>query len=161
MEGFAFSCAVVVAVVFVRAGVAKAVRPQETAVGFSALGVPAAPAVARAVPAAELALAAALLAAPRAGAVAALLLLVVFSAFLARAVAAGSTAPCNCFGQARAGPVSGLDVARNGLLALLAVAALATSRPVVPSVVDVVGVVALTAAGVVALRLARRRSPST
>lgn len=129
MAELGYACALLLAAVFVRAGAAKLARPAATAASFTALGVPAAPAVARAVPVVELVTAAGLLAAPRIGAVAALVLLAAFSTLLARAVRAGADTPCNCFGSARADPVSPVDLLRNGLLAGLAVAALGASHP--------------------------------
>ncbi|MGI8777076.1 MAG: MauE/DoxX family redox-associated membrane protein [Acidimicrobiales bacterium] len=150
--GFGYVCAVVLAGVFVGAGVSKAARPAGTVAGFVALGVPGAPVVARALPAVEIALAVALLSFPRIGGVAALVTLGAFSAFLARAVRAGVTAGCNCFGRARADPVSGHDLVRNAMLAALAAAAILTARPVVPSLVATAVAVAVVVAGVAVLR---------
>ncbi|MGI9023079.1 MAG: MauE/DoxX family redox-associated membrane protein [Acidimicrobiales bacterium] len=155
--GFGYASAVVLAGVFVRAGVAKAVRPAKTATGFAALGIPAAPAVARVVPAVELALAIALLAFPRIGAAVALVVLAAFSVFLVRAVRAGVTVGCNCFGQARADPLSSLDLVRNGLLGLLAAATLTADRPAVPGIVDLAVIMVAVAAGAAGLRSARGR----
>jgi len=157
MEGFGYACAVVLAVVFVRAAVAKAVRPAETTAGFVALGVPSAPRTARVVPAVELILALALLAVPMIGGAAALALLGAFTGFLARALRAGVTAGCNCFGQARADPISGLDLVRNVLLGLLAAAALSAEQPVVPAIGAAAVVAAAVVAGGLGLRLARTR----
>ncbi|MGI9033935.1 MAG: hypothetical protein DLM65_03825 [Candidatus Aeolococcus gillhamiae] len=153
MAGFGYVCAVLLALVFVRAGTAKVARPAATAAGFAALGVPAAPAIARAVPLVELALAVALLAVPRAGGIAALVLLAGFSAFLARTVRAGVTVGCNCFGQAGAEPVSGRDLVRNAMLGLLAAAALGATRPTRPSAGAVATAVAAVAVDAVTLRL--------
>lgn len=157
MGGFGYVCAVVLAAVFVRAGVAKAIRSEGTVAGFVALGVPRAPAVARAVPAVEMALAVALLSFPRIGGVAALVTLATFSLFLARAVRAGVTVGCNCFGQARAEPVSGRDLVRNAMLATLALAALSTTRPVMPSLVAAVAAAVVVGAGLVVLGAHSRR----
>ena len=157
MSGFGYACAVVLAAVFVRAAVAKGVRPRDTAAGFAALGVPAPEAAARAVPAAELVLSVLLLAVPRPGGVAALVLLAVFSALLAGVVRRGVTVGCNCFGAARAGPVSGVDLLRNGLLAALAAAALLASSPQVPHPPAIAAAAALVAAGAGSLRLVRAR----
>ena len=126
MAWFGYACALVLAAVFVRAGAAKLARRDGAAASFSALGVPAPDAMARAVPVLELVLAVVLLARPVAGSVAALAVLGAFSAVLARAIATGVTAGCNCFGSATSKPVSGRDLARNGLLAALAIAVLAT-----------------------------------
>ena len=132
MEGLGYAGAVLLAAVFLRAGAAKVARPVQTATSFVALGVPAAGIAARAVPLLELTVATALLASPRGGAVAALALLVPFTAVLARAVVGGSATPCNCFGAARVEPVSWADVARNVFLGALAVVAAITAGPEAP-----------------------------
>lgn len=156
MSDFGYACAVVLAAVFVRAGVAKAVRGGSTLAGFAALGVPAPAVTARAVPFVELALAVSLLAAPRVGGAAALVLLATFTVFLAGAVRRGVTAGCNCFGAAGVVPVSGVDLVRNGLVALLAVAALLAPRPTAPHPVPAAVTIALVAAGALALHGAGR-----
>jgi len=157
MAGFGYACAAVLAAVLVRAGVAKAVRPAETATGFAALGVPAPAVTARIVPLVELVLAALLLAAPRPGGAAALVLLAAFSAFVARTLRRGLSVPCNCFGTARAEPVSGVDLLRNLLFGGLALAALLATEPVVPEVWALAAALVTVAAGATALRAARRR----
>ena len=157
MDGLGYACALWLAGVFVWAGTAKLARPAAMATSFTALGVPAAPGVARAVPVVELLVAVALLAAPRAGALGALALLVPFTAVLVRAVAAGSQAPCNCFGASRAEPVSWADVARNVMLAGLALAGLGASRPVVPGAGAVTVAAVAFACGYAVLRALRRR----
>jgi uncharacterized membrane protein YphA (DoxX/SURF4 family) len=158
MAGLGYACAVLLAAVLVRAGAAKLARPVATAASFRALGVPAAGATARAVPGVELAVATALIAVPRAGAALALVLLLAFSAVLARAVRSGVATPCNCFGTARAEPVSWLDVVRNGLLAVAAVAAATSPAPQVPGAGAVVVAVAAFAAGSGVLVAMRGRS---
>jgi uncharacterized membrane protein YphA (DoxX/SURF4 family) len=157
MDGLGYACAVLLAAVFVRAGAAKLARPAATATTFAALGVPRSGVAARAVPVVELLVAAALLAAPRAGATGALALLVPFTAVLARAVSNGSQTPCNCFGTARADPVSSTDVVRNVLLAVLAVAALAAPRPTAPSPAAALVSLVAFAGGLAILR--RTRAP--
>lgn len=157
VAGLGYACALVLAGVFVRAGVAKAVRPAETAAGFVALGVPASPVTARIVPVVELALAAILLAAPRAGGVAALVLLAAFTAFVGRTLRRGLAVPCNCFGAARAEPVSRVDLLRNLLLGGLAVAALLPSEPVLPEPGEALAALAAAGAGFAAFRAARGR----
>jgi len=157
MDGLGYACALVLAGVFIRAGAAKVARPAQTATSFVALGVPAAAAVARAVPAVELLVAVALLAAPRAGGIGALALLLPFTAVLTRAVQAGSGVPCNCFGAARADPVSSVDVVRNVLLAFLAIGALAADGPSVPGPAAATVTVAAGAVGAAILTGLRRR----
>jgi uncharacterized membrane protein YphA (DoxX/SURF4 family) len=157
MAELGYACAVVLAAVFVRAGAAKLARPAATSAGFATLGVPAAAGAAHIVPVVELLVAAGLLAVPRAGAIVALVLLAVFSGFLARALRAGTTAPCNCFGTARTDPVSPVDLMRNAMLAVLALAGLAATRPVVPGPLAVVVAGGGFALGCVALRAQRGR----
>ncbi|HTJ76921.1 MAG TPA: MauE/DoxX family redox-associated membrane protein [Acidimicrobiales bacterium] len=157
MAGLGYACALLLAAVFVRAGAAKLARPGATAATFAQLRVPAAAALARTVPVVELLVAAGLLAAPRVGATVALVLLAGFSAVLARAVRSGTVAPCNCFGTARADPVSSSDLLRNGLLAALALAALAAGRPTLPSAAAALAGGAGFGAGAAILAAARRR----
>jgi uncharacterized membrane protein YphA (DoxX/SURF4 family) len=161
VDGLGYACAVLLAAVFVRAGAAKLARPAATATAFVALGVPASTTVARAVPVLELLVAAALLAAPRAGGLGAIALLAPFTAVLARAVRAGTQTPCNCFGAARADPVSWVDVVRNALLAGLAVAAATAPGPEVPAPAAAATAVASFAAGSVLLAACRRRRVSS
>ncbi|MFN2503919.1 MAG: MauE/DoxX family redox-associated membrane protein [Acidimicrobiales bacterium] len=158
MEGFGYLCALVLAVTFVRAAAAKLARPALTAAGFGAMGLPAPGVLSRAVPVVELAVAALLVALPAVGGVVALALLVVFSVVLARAVRAGVSTGCTCFGAVSSEPVSSVDLQRNLLLAGLALGALDAPEPVVPSVAAVVLVGAAALAGVGLLRLSRRRS---
>ncbi len=160
MDGLGYACALVLAAVFVRAGAAKVVRPAQTATSFVALGVPAAGAAARAVPVVELLVAVALLAAPRAGGIGALSLLLPFTAVLARAVRGGSGVPCNCFGAARADPVSSVDIVRNAMLAALALVALSAGGPSVPGPVAAAVAGAVSALGALTLTALRRRRRS-
>ena len=157
MPDFGYACALVLAAVFVRAGVGKGVRPRDTAAGFAALGVPFPEAAARTVPVVELVLAVILLANPRPGGIAALALLAIFSVLLGGAVRRGVTTGCNCFGAARVEPVSRVDLVRNGLLALLAVAALGAPSPTVPDPLAAAAVVAVVGAGAWTLHSVRRR----
>lgn len=152
-----YACAVGLAAVFVRAGAAKVAQPAQTAMSFVALGVPAAGSAARAVPVVELLVAVTLLAAPRAGALAALALLLPFTAVLVRAVGSGSQTPCTCFGAARADPVSRVDVVRNAMLGALAVAAATAPEPAVPGPAAIVAAGAAFAGGLTVLLVLRRR----
>lgn len=156
MEGLGYACAVLLAAVFVRAGAAKLARPAATASTFVALGVPRAGAAARAVPVVELVVAVALIAAPRAGAVGALGLLLPFTAVLLVAVRSGSATPCNCFGTARADPVSKVDVVRNAGLSVLAALALTAPEPVAPEPGAVAAAAGIFAAGWGVLSALRR-----
>src|SRR5688500_13264747 len=111
------AAAVLVAAAFAWAGASKLARPEATAQAFRTLNLPAVAPVGRALPVVELGVAATLILAPRVGGLAALVLLTVFTVLLARAIAAGATTGCGCFGAVADEPVSVLDVARNGLLA--------------------------------------------
>lgn len=156
-EGTGYAAAVVLAAVFLRAATAKLARPGDTAGAFRGLGLPAAGALARGVPATELVLAAVLLAAPRAGAAGALGTLGAFSIVVARAVRGGVATPCACFGTSTAEPVSHVDLVRNGLLGLLAAWALLAPRPVVPGPAAAAAVAASVGAGYGLLARWRRR----
>jgi len=152
VKGLGYLCAVMLAAVFVRAGAAKLARPKETSAGFRALGVPKPDWLARLVPVVELVLAVTLMAAPRGGAIGSLLVLGVFTRFLGRALAAGSTAPCNCFGTAHADPISLADVVRNLVLGGLAAVAVSAPRPESPEILAVVMAVTLAGAGLLVMR---------
>jgi hypothetical protein len=158
VSGLGYACALLLAAVFVRAGAAKLARPSATAASFAALGLPGAPWAARGVPFAELLTAVSLIVAPRIGGAAALALLLAFTGLLVRAVRRGSTAPCNCFGAARADPVSGADVVRNALLGGLAGVGLAAGEPGVPAPPAILAAGAAFAVGVAGLGALRRRS---
>lgn len=158
MDGLGYACALVLAAVFVRAGAAKLARPATTAAGFAALRVPAAAALARAVPFVELLTAVALVGAPRLGAVAGLVFLAAFSWVLVRTLRSGTPVPCNCFGTARTEPVSSTDLVRNALLAGLAVLSLSAGGPAVPGPLATVVALGGFAAGLAALAGLRSRS---
>ncbi len=153
---FYYLCALVLAAVFVAAAAAKIARPPATVKAFATLGVPAPETIARAVPAAELVVAVLLVAVPRAGGVAALVLLVAFTAVLVRALRAGVRTPCRCFGGVREDPISRADVVRNAMLAALAITATAAGEPQAPSPGAAVLVAAVVIAGFAALRVIRR-----
>ena len=124
MRAAGYACALVLAFVFALAGMAKLTRRHETAVAFAGLGLPAPDAFAVAVPVLELVLVVLLTVIPVVGASVALVALVAFSVVLARALRAGVTTGCNCFGSARATPISRADLVRNGALVALACAVL-------------------------------------
>jgi uncharacterized membrane protein YphA (DoxX/SURF4 family) len=152
MSEVAYAAAVVLAGLFAWAGVAKLGARRRTTRTFRALGLPSPSALAVAVPVVELGLAVALLVAPRAGAAGALVVLVAFTAFLARAVARGTDVGCGCFGSASAERVSAVDLLRNALLAAAAVVALGAPAPDLPGTAAVVATGA--AVGIAALVLA-------
>jgi uncharacterized membrane protein YphA (DoxX/SURF4 family) len=145
-----YCLAVFLAGVFVVAAAAKARTPRATATTFRRLGVPAADVAARAVPVVELLVATVLLAAPRAGAVGALVLLVAFTAVLARAVAGGVDVSCGCFGMASSAPVTPVTLLRNVfLVAAASCASVFAPAPAVPSFAAVVLVSTLALLGAV------------
>jgi hypothetical protein len=114
--------AIALAAVFAWAGAAKAVDRAATARSFRALGLPGGALFTTGVPAAELVLAAGLVLVPAAAAAVAFGLVVAFSVVLARALRDGVAMGCGCFGTARRGPVSGRDLVRNAVLAVVALA---------------------------------------
>ena len=153
MGGIAWLCGVGLAATLAVAGIAKLRRPRATAAGFAALGLPWPDLLARVVPVVELAVAAGLVVVPRPAAAAALVLLVAFTAVLARVVARGEAVACGCFGTARQEPVSVVELTRNGMLAVLAVVTLLTSDATTPHLADVVLVTTAAALGWVVLAL--------
>jgi len=158
VSGAASISAVVLAVVFAWAAVAKLARPDATRRAFADLGLPVAPALGVAVPVVELAVAVLLVVRPAVGAAFALALLAAFTLVVIRAVSSGSASGCACFGARRVEPVGPSDVVRNGLLAALAAVATGTSRLVAPSAaaLAVMATVLIAAAGTQAI--ARRRA---
>lgn len=112
--------ALLLAFTFVWAAVAKLRSQELTSNNFQGLGLPWPHLVAKAVPVSEAIIATLLLALPRVGAAAALVLLAVFSVFLAVKIADGTTAACACFGRVSAPPLSYRDLIRNAGLAVLA-----------------------------------------
>ena len=153
MTGVGYAAALVTAVVLGWAGMAKWQRPLGTAASFAGLGLPEPELLARAVPLAEFAVAALLLVVPPVGAVAALVLLLAFTAVLVGAVRRGDEVGCACFGAARARPVSTVDLIRNAGLLGFAGAALAADSPVVPALEDVIVVSTAFVFGLVVLHL--------
>jgi uncharacterized membrane protein YphA (DoxX/SURF4 family) len=157
MADFAYLWALLLAAVLVWAAAAKLARPEQTEAGFRALGLPRPHVLARAVPVVELGVAALLIAVPVVGGVSAFVLLGAFTIVLARAVRAGVSTGCTCFGVVSAEPVSRSDVLRNVLLAAAAVAAWGAPEPTVPSAAAA-GLFALTlVAGRALLHVSRRR----
>jgi uncharacterized membrane protein YphA (DoxX/SURF4 family)/thiol-disulfide isomerase/thioredoxin len=146
------------AVVFVAAGIAKLHDLPGSRRSVAAFGVP--PRLANPLgtllPAAELAVAGALIADPTAGwgALGALSLLLVFAVAVAWNIGRGRTPDCHCFGQLHSSPAGLSTVARNlALAAVAAVAAVELADPAPTVAIATVGVVALALAAPVARRL--------
>jgi len=110
--------------VFAFAGAAKLFDLRGSRRAMADFGVPerAAPLAGLLLPLAELATAAALVLNPSArwGAVAALTLLLAFSAGIANAMLRGRAPDCNCFGQVHSAPAGPWTLARNAVFAMLA-----------------------------------------
>lgn len=115
---------VVLSAAFAVAAVAKLAGLGRFRAALESLGVPAAwrPALAVAVPLAELAVAVALVPDASAGVagLAALVMLLAFSAVISRARARGREADCHCFGPLGSERLGRAALARNGVLAVLA-----------------------------------------
>ncbi len=161
MDEVAYAAALALAAVFAWAGVAKLASRAATERAFRGLGLVAPRGFAVGVPATELALAAGLVVAPAEAAIAALAVLAGFTTFLVRSLGRGEAGGCGCFGTSRPAPVSGVDVARNGLLTLAAVVAAFASGPTVPGPAAVSGVALVAAAGAGGLAVLRRRAGGT
>lgn len=123
MAVLALLAAVTLAAIFVWAAVAKLRAPARTSDSFRALHLPVPLLLSRVVPIVELVVAVLLLAVPALGAPMAFVLLVIFSAFLGVQLLGGNTAPCACFGQVTASPLSSRELWRNLALACLAIIA--------------------------------------
>ena len=158
------AAALVLALVFVWAAVAKFRTPAETTASFAGLGLPAPGALAKGVPVLELVVAGGLGLAPALVAWVALALLLAFSVVIARAVAAGSTVTCACFGASaarrdEARPVSVVELVRNAGLGGLAIVASGSAagsvRTTLPALVIVSVLVALSRVGFAAVDLRR------
>jgi len=132
---------VLLAAVFVTAGLAKLRDRRGTNSALEGFGVPSAaiPAAAILLPLAELATAAALVPKPSAqwGGLAALILLLAFTGGIANAMIRGRAPDCNCFGQLHSEPVGWRTLLRN--VALAVPAALVTIEGPGPSVTAWVG----------------------
>jgi len=124
MDSFVLGVQLLLAAVFVTAGVAKLLDRPGTRQALSDFGVPTGlvPSVAWLLPLAELVTALALLSptTARGGAIAALVLLVAFIAGIARAMARGEAPDCHCFGQLHSAPAGRGTLVRNAVLAALA-----------------------------------------
>ena len=147
----------VLASTFAVAAATKWRERDRTGRAFAGLDLPLSPVLATVVPATEATLAALLVVAPRPAAALSLAVLGAFTLVIVRAVRAGSTAGCGCFGSSASHAVSAIDVVRNLLLAALAVAALGASRPVLPNLEAVVLVTLSSMIGLVVLSSLRLR----
>lgn len=126
--------------VFVLAAVGKARDPRGTREALEGFGIGAlaARAATPALPAAELLIAAGLLltATARVAGAAAAALLLVFCVGIERAVRAGRTPECNCFGQMHSEPVSRRMIVRNLALAALGAMVASAEATTIPEWVD-------------------------
>jgi len=129
MDAVLLVARVVLAAVFVVAGLAKLADRQGTRTAARDFGAPEslAGALAVLIPLAELAVAVLLLPATTAvwGAIGALVLLAVFSAAIGLAMARGKAPDCHCFGRLHSEPSGWKTLARNGVLAAFAALVLA------------------------------------
>ena len=165
MSDIGGAAAIVLAIVFAWAAVAKLRTEAETTASFAGLGLPSPGALAKVVPVVELGVAAGLLVAPATVSWVALALVLAFSVVIARAVATGSTVTCACFGTAasrgdQARPVSVVELVRNAGLGGLAIvasgAAAGAVRTTLPALVIVTVLVALARVAFAAVDLRRQ-----
>ncbi|HEX2850179.1 MAG TPA: MauE/DoxX family redox-associated membrane protein [Acidimicrobiales bacterium] len=158
MTDLARACALVLALLFAWAAVAKVVAHSATVEAFAGLLLPAPAVLAIAVPVVEVAVAAGLVLRPDAVGWTAIALLAGFSAVIVRAQAKGVSTGCACFGApSSADPVSAADLVRNAALAAVAVVATGCHDARWPSPLAGVSVVVLFIGGAVALGALRRR----
>lgn len=123
LETVALIAALVLAVVFVIAAVAKLADRDGTTDDFGSLGLPEPARWATLVPLLELAVALTLVVLPGWGGVVAFALLAAFTANLAIVLRSGRVAHCACFGGSSTKPVSVRHLLRNAGLLLLALLA--------------------------------------
>jgi uncharacterized membrane protein YphA (DoxX/SURF4 family)/thiol-disulfide isomerase/thioredoxin len=124
VDSFVLAIQVLLAVVFATAGVGKLLDRAGSRTALAAFGVPqgAVPVASWVLPLAELATAVALVFHPTArwGAVAALVMLLLFVIGIARALSRGQAPDCHCFGQLHSAPAGRGTLTRNAVLAALA-----------------------------------------
>src|SRR5919206_1776958 len=124
METILLIARLLLALVFVAAGVAKLADPKGSRQAIIDFGVPAALAAPLGIllPLAELAVAVALILASTAwwGAIGALGLLLLFIVGIGNSLARGRKPDCHCFGQLHSAPAGGKTLARNAALAAVA-----------------------------------------
>ncbi len=157
--GIAYSAALLLAVVFTGAGVAKLRRRASTARAFAALGLASPEVLAVGVPVSELALAVGLVLAPAEAGIVALAVLAGFTTFLVLAMRRGEALGCGCFGAARPAPIGRAEIVRNAVLAVAAGGAAFARRPVRPGVGDVVVVLGAAVVGRMLVSVVGRRLP--
>lgn len=130
MDGILLVARLVLAGVFVVAGIAKLLDLAGSRQAMAAFGIPThfASLVGLALPIAEIVLAAALIPVASAwwAALGVLALLLAFIAAIGYNLAQGQTPDCHCFGQLHSAPAGPATLARNGLLAGLALLVVAT-----------------------------------
>lgn len=144
------AAALVLAIVFGWAAAAKFRTPAETTSSFQGLELPMAKVLAKAVPMVELGVAVGLVVAPAFVAWPALALVLAFSVVIVRAIAAGSTVRCACFGAAapKSGdgdgrPVSVVELVRNAGLGGLAIVASGSAPGVVRTTLPALAIVSV------------------
>ena len=157
MAGAASVAAVLLAVVFCSAALAKAVRRGPTVAAFTDLGLPAPGVLATVVPLGEALVGVVLVVRPDLGGALALAALAAFTFVVVRALSSESQAGCGCFGSVRVEPVSPADVIRNGFLAAFAAVATGTSHLVRPGAAALGACLLAVAAAGTVQRLAHRR----
>ena len=138
MNGVGYAAAVLLASAFVVAGVTKLQRRSTTIVTFVRLGLGRrSRGLAFLIPLLEIGVAVGLVLAPVVFGAVAIVLLVVFSWILGRAIRAGKHVSCGCFGSLSNRPIGPADLVRNAGLVLAAGAA-AMSVPTLPELIDII-----------------------
>jgi uncharacterized membrane protein YphA (DoxX/SURF4 family) len=125
-------CALIITGVFWWAGIAKLRSRVNTQSAFKNLGLPIPNLLSTIVPLAEIGIGAVMILQQRFGAVLAIVLLGVFTAFLVGKLRTGSAVSCGCFGSAQTTPVSWITIGRNAALIALGVFAMAVKPSIAP-----------------------------
>lgn len=137
-NGIGYLAALILAGVFAFSAVAKLRDPSASRRALRAARVPGSAVIALAVPVVELSVAAALLVRPDVGAVAAIVVLAVFTGFIAYLLVKRIDVSCGCFGANATESVSSVDIVRNTFLLFAAFVALQAGAPVAVALEEVV-----------------------
>jgi putative oxidoreductase len=150
-DGLAYLAALTLALVFAYSAVGKFRDAHPTRRALDAARLPAGRVIAKAVPVVELCTSLLLVMRPSTGAAVAVVLLTIFTLFLAYLLLRGIDVSCGCFGAKASSSVSSIDLVRNVFLFVLAAAAVSISRPSAVTLEDLMVATTTIAIGVVFL----------
>jgi hypothetical protein len=150
-DGLAYLASIGLALVFAYSAAAKFRDGHATRRAMNAVGMRGGGVTARALPVIEAAIALTLLVRPNAGGFAAIVLLSVFTVFIAYLLLRKIDVSCGCFGANATKTVSSTDVIRNVMLMAVAAIATTTATPTAAGLEEVIAATTAAAIGVVIL----------